>query len=64
MATRRAKLRLTEQVAIRFPQALPAAIEAGAERRFVSVSEYIRLAVIHQLEGDGIDIRGIRAAAA
>ena len=55
------KPRLTEQIALRLPPALPPAIEAAAERRFVSVSEYMRLALVSQLNADGINIWALAA---
>jgi Arc/MetJ-type ribon-helix-helix transcriptional regulator len=58
------KQRLTERIDLRLPPALPRAIEAAAERRFVSLSEYIRLSVVHQLERDGVEIWNTPAAAA
>ena len=57
------KPRLTERVELRLPPPLPRAIEVAAERRFVSLSEYIRLSVVSQLDKDGIDIWGVAAAA-
>ena len=59
----RKKTRLTGRVELRLPPALPRAIEVAAERRFISVSEYVRLSIVSQLNSDGVDILAAATAA-
>jgi hypothetical protein len=48
--------RFDKLLQVRAPECLSSAIEAAADRRFQSKSEYIRHCVIDRLRADGIDV--------
>ena len=62
--TKRDTPRLAQKLNLRLPPSLPQALEAAAERRLLTVSEFVRLALINQLIADGVDPHGRNAQAA
>ena len=61
---KKSKHRLPERLNLRLPTALPSVIETAAEQRFLSVSEFVRLALIDQLVADGFDLHAHSVQAA
>jgi hypothetical protein len=56
--TKRDTPRLAQKLNLRLPRGLPEALEAAAERRLLTVSEFVRLSIVNQLIADGIDPHG------
>lgn len=50
-----AETRFTETIKVRCPPRLPSLVDAAAERKCTTISDYIRRAVVEKLEADGID---------
>ena len=46
---------MTETIKVRCPPRLPSLVDAAAERKCTTISDYIRRAVVEKLEADGID---------
>lgn len=49
--------RYPQRVAFRVPAGLPKAVEAAAARQFLSPSAWIRLALLRQLQTEGVHLR-------
>jgi hypothetical protein len=56
--TKRDTPRLAQKLNLRLPRGLPQALEAAAEQRLLTVSEFVRLSIVNQLIADGIDPHG------
>ena len=65
MAARRTpnKPRLPGRVDVRLPAAWPRAVELAAERRYVSLAEWVRSAIARQLIAEGVEVPSTSIAA-
>jgi hypothetical protein len=47
--------RFTDTVLVRCPSRMGSMIDKAAERRFMKPSEFVRMAIVERLKGDGIE---------
>ena len=58
LSTTGESLRFTNNLRIRCPASLPAAIDKAAAKNLMTSAEYVRRSVINKLRADGVDPTG------